>query len=59
MGSLGLEPGLWLYPCLVHQHDGNVVSHGIYTVALRTLQALGILPVLQRLFTRGADQDFQ
>ena len=44
---------------LVHQHDGNVVLHRIYPAALRALQALRILPVLERLLARRTNQNLQ
>jgi len=47
------------YCGLLYQHDGNVVLHCVHPVALRTLQALRILPVIERLLARGADQNLQ
>jgi methylenetetrahydrofolate dehydrogenase (NADP+)/methenyltetrahydrofolate cyclohydrolase len=45
--------------CLVHQHDGNVVLHCIYPVALRTLQTFWFFPVYESLLARRTNQDFQ
>jgi hypothetical protein len=45
--------------CLVHEHDGDIVFHRIDTVALLALQALGILPVFERLLAGGANQNLQ
>jgi hypothetical protein len=44
---------------LVNEHDGNVVFDRVYAVALRTLQAFGVLAVLERLLTGGTDQNVQ
>ena len=44
---------------LVHQHNGDVVLHRVYPMALLAFQALGILAVLERLLARRTDQDFQ
>jgi hypothetical protein len=44
---------------LVHQHDGDVVFYRIHPVALRTLQALRAVAVLEGLLARGTDQNFQ
>ena len=51
--ALGLDRGL------IHQHDGDIVLYRVDAMALRALQALGILPVLQRLLARRANQNFQ
>ena len=51
--------GLGLDHRFVDQHDGNVVFHWIDAVALRALQALGILAVLERLLAGRADQNLQ
>lgn len=45
--------------CLIHQHDGNVVFHRIDPMALSALQALGILPIFERLFAGGADKNLK
>jgi hypothetical protein len=43
----------------IQQHDGDVIFHGIDAAALCALQALRILPVFERLFAGGANQDFE
>ena len=45
--------------CLIHQHDGNVVLYRIDPVALRALQALGILSVFERLLAGRTYQNFK
>jgi hypothetical protein len=56
--SLGFDLRLFDL-CLIHQHDRDVVLDGIHSVALRALQALGILPVFERLLARRTNQNFQ
>jgi methylenetetrahydrofolate dehydrogenase (NADP+) / methenyltetrahydrofolate cyclohydrolase len=60
VGTAGLSAKLSGLDCrLIDQHDGNIVLHPVDPVALGTLQVLGILAVLQRLFARGTDQDVE
>ena len=51
--------GLDLDGCLIHQHDGDVVLHQIDPVALRALQALRVLAVVEGLLAGGTNQNFQ
>jgi hypothetical protein len=44
---------------LVDQHDGNIVLHRIDAMTLLTFQALRILAVLEILFARWTNQNFQ
>jgi hypothetical protein len=44
---------------LVDQHDGNIVLHRIDAMTLLALQALRILAVLEILFARRTNQNFQ
>jgi len=44
---------------LVDQHDWNVVFDGVHAMALRALQAFGILAIFERLFIGWANQHFQ
>ena len=52
-GNLGLDG------CLIDEHDGDVVLHQIDAMALRALQALGVLAVVERLLAGGADQNLE
>jgi hypothetical protein len=53
------EASLRLDGCLVDQHDGDVVLHGIDAVALGALQTLRILPIFESLLAGGTDQNLQ
>ena len=47
------------YRRLIHQHNGDIVAYGVDPVTLDALQALWVRPMLQFLFARGANQNFQ
>lgn len=43
----------------IHQHDGNIVFYCVDAVTLPAFQTLGTLAIIERLFTRRANQNFQ
>ena len=47
--SGGLDGGF------IHQHNRDIVLHGVDPVALPAFQALRILPVIKRLLARGTN----
>jgi hypothetical protein len=51
--QLGFDGGF------VDEHDGDVVFDGVDAVALRALEALGVLAVVEGLLAGGANQKFQ
>jgi hypothetical protein len=44
---------------LIDQHDGDIVPDRIDPVTLLALQTLGLFAVLERLFARRTNQNFQ
>jgi hypothetical protein len=56
---IGAEAKLRLDDGFIHEHDRNIVSHGIDPVALGALQAFGSFAVFQRLLASRANQNLQ
>jgi hypothetical protein len=59
MGERGLGAYLLLDRRFIDQHDGDVIFDRVDAPALRALQALGTLPVLQRLLAGWTDKNFE
>ena len=59
MGAIG--PGVQSgFDCrLIHEHDRDVVFHGIDSVALGALEALRVSAVFERLLARRTHQNFE
>jgi hypothetical protein len=57
--SPGRSAGLRFDLRFVHEHDGDVVFHGINAMASSALQTLRILSVFEGLLVVGTDQNFE